>query len=88
MEPLLPHDVIYRPKTGFGLPLRRCLQHELQPLVHDVLSPQRLQQRGLFEATAVQGLLHQTVKGVADHSYTLLSLLAIELWCQTYLDGT
>ena len=31
MEPHLPHDVIYRPKTGFGAPLRTWLRGESQP---------------------------------------------------------
>ena len=30
MEPYLPHDVIYRPKTGFGAPLRRWMRQELR----------------------------------------------------------
>ena len=32
MEPFLPMDVIYRPKTGFGAPLRRWMRGELRPL--------------------------------------------------------
>jgi asparagine synthase (glutamine-hydrolysing) len=46
MEPYLPHDVIYRPKTGFGAPLRRWLRHELRPLVDEVLSAKSLTRRG------------------------------------------
>jgi asparagine synthase (glutamine-hydrolysing) len=53
MENVLPHEVIYRPKTGFGVPLRRWLRHELKPLIDDVLSPTRLRQRGLFDPKAV-----------------------------------
>ncbi|HMZ23753.1 MAG TPA: asparagine synthase-related protein, partial [Saprospiraceae bacterium] len=33
MEPLLPHHVIYRPKTGFGAPLRRWLHVEMKELL-------------------------------------------------------
>lgn len=37
-EPFLPREVIYRPKTGFGAPLRRWLNAELKPLADDILS--------------------------------------------------
>ena len=37
MEPYLPHEVIYRPKSGFGAPLRRWLRHELRATVADTL---------------------------------------------------
>src|SRR5712671_1577530 len=30
MEPYLPKDVIYRPKTGFGAPLRRWIRNEMK----------------------------------------------------------
>ncbi|MFM7313070.1 MAG: asparagine synthetase B family protein, partial [Cyanobium sp.] len=48
MAGFLPHDVIHRPKTGFGAPLRRWLVHDLQELVADTLSPARLATGGLF----------------------------------------
>ena len=38
MEPYLPREVIYRPKTGFGAPLRRWLRHDLRDLRDDLLS--------------------------------------------------
>ena len=49
MEPYLPHEVIYRPKTGFGAPLRHWLRHELKELVDDTLSAATLRKRGLFD---------------------------------------
>jgi asparagine synthase (glutamine-hydrolysing) len=86
MEPFLPHEVIYRPKSGFGAPLRRWMQNDLRELLGDLLSVNSLKRRGLFEPTAVQRLIAANDAGKVDASYTLLSLLCIEIWCRTYLD--
>lgn len=87
MEPYLPHDVIYRPKTGFGAPLRRWMRHELREMLGDLLSEQSLRNRGLFNSTAVHRLIADNDAGRRDASYTLLSLLCIEIWCRKFLDG-
>ena len=86
MEPYLPYDVIYRPKTGFGAPLRRWMRHELRELLGDLLSPDSLRRRGLFEPIPVQELISANDAGRVDASYTLLSLLCIEIWCRRFLD--
>jgi asparagine synthase (glutamine-hydrolysing) len=86
MEPYLPHDVVYRPKSGFGVPLRRWMRHELRELLGDLLSVDSLKRRGLFEPMAVQRLIAANDEGRVDASYTLLSLLCIEIWCWAYLD--
>jgi asparagine synthase (glutamine-hydrolysing) len=87
MEPYLPRDVIYRPKSGFGAPLRRWMRVELRDLLADVLSEQGLRNRGLFEATAVRRLINANDNGMVDASYTLLSLVCIELWCRRFIDN-
>jgi asparagine synthase (glutamine-hydrolysing) len=87
MEPYLPNDVIYRPKTGFGAPLRRWMRNELRPLLGDLLSADSLKRRGLFEPAAVQRLIVRNDCGKVDAAYTLLSLLSIEIWCRAYLDA-
>jgi asparagine synthase (glutamine-hydrolysing) len=86
MEPYLPHEVIYRAKSGFGAPLRRWMQHDLRELLGDLLSVSSLKRRGLFEPVSVQRLIAANDAGKVDASYTLLSLLCIEIWCRTYLD--
>ena len=86
MEPYLPHDVIYRPKSGFGAPLRRWMRHELRELLGDLLSVDSLKRRGLFDAAAVQRLIESNDAGKVDASYTLLSLLCIEIWCRRFVD--
>jgi asparagine synthase (glutamine-hydrolysing) len=86
MEPYLPHDVIYRPKSGFGAPLRRWMRRELRPLLADILSTESLQRRGLFDSAAVHQLISQNDSGEIDAAYTLLSLLSIEIWCRSFVD--
>jgi len=86
MEPLLPHDVIYRPKTGFGVPLRRWIHHELRPLVDELLSPETIRRRGIFDATAVSNLLRADREGRIDASYSIFAILCMEIWCRQFLN--
>jgi len=86
MEPLLPHDVVYRPKTGFGAPLRRWLNRELRPLVDELLSPQSLASRGLFDPTAVRRLIDADRARRVDAAYNIFAVLCVEQWCRIFLD--
>lgn len=86
LEPELPRDVIYRPKTGFGVPLRRWLRHELRDMVDDLLSERSITARGLFDAATVQRLRQSDAEGRIDAAYPILSLCAIEIWCRIFLD--
>ncbi|XVO20190.1 MAG: asparagine synthase (glutamine-hydrolyzing) [Sphingorhabdus sp.] len=87
MEPVLPHEVIYRPKSGFGVPLRQWLLGPLDALLQDTLSPARLKARGIFDAEAVVQLLAANRSGQVDASYSIFAILCMELWCVQYLDG-
>ncbi len=86
MEPYLPREVIYRPKTGFGAPLRRWLARELRPMLDETLSPASLAARGLFDQAAVGRLVALDRAGRIDGSYTLFALMCIELWCRRFVD--
>ena len=86
MESYLPKDIIYRPQSGFGVPLRRWLKEDLRELLGDLLSVDSLNKRGLFSAQSVQKLISDNDNGKIDASYTLLSLLCIEIWCRAYID--
>ena len=86
MEPYLPKDIIYRPKTGFGAPLRTWIKNDLREMLKDLLSSDSINKRGLFSAKAVQQLIVDNDNGKIDASYTLLSLLCIEIWCRAYIN--
>ena len=86
MEPYLPHAVIYRPKTGFGAPLRHWLRHKLREWVGDILSADTLRRRGLFDPKAVAALVADDQAGRVDAAYTILGLVCIEIWCREFMD--
>lgn len=88
MEKYLPNDVIYRPKTGFGAPLRSWLHSDskLKPLMKDVLSREAIMRRGIFDAEAVEALIQKDAMGQVDATYNIFSLMCIELWCRKFLD--
>jgi asparagine synthase (glutamine-hydrolysing) len=86
MEPYLPKDVIYRPKTGFGAPLRRWLRHELRTLVDDMLSADTIRRRGLFDSAAVTRMVQADREGRVDAAYSIFAIACVEIWCRNFLD--
>lgn len=86
MEPYLPRDVIYRPKSGFGAPLRRWIRIELKDIISEVLGAPSLRRRGIFDPEAVQRLIKANDIGAVDASYTIFSLVCVEIWCRKYID--
>lgn len=86
MEPYLPRDVIYRPKSGFGAPLRRWLGQELREQVDETLHPDSLRRRGYFDPVAVRRLIDRDRSGAVDGSYTIFALMCFELWCRRFVD--
>ena len=80
MEPYLPREVIYRPKSGFGVPLRHWMRFELREMLGDLLSDESLNKRKLFEPVAVRKLIDANDCGKVDGAYTLFSMLCIETY--------
>jgi asparagine synthase (glutamine-hydrolysing) len=87
MEPYLPAEIVYRPKTGFGLPLRKWLHTSMHEIVDDVLSEHSLSKRGIFDAKSVRRLLENDRAGRVDASYTLFAVMCMEIWARQFLDG-
>ncbi|QDT46425.1 Asparagine synthetase [glutamine-hydrolyzing] 1 [Symmachiella dynata] len=86
MRGRLPDNIITQKKQGFGTPISRWFRSSLQPLLQDVLSRERIQSRGYFDADAVTALMDDHMQQRADHSEHILALLTFEIWHQVYLD--
>jgi len=81
---VLPHDVLVRPKKGFGVPLGRWFRGALAPLLRDACAPDVVRRAGLFRPDAVERLLAEHADGRRDHRKKLYTLLAFQLWASRY----
>ena len=86
MEGLLPQDVIYRPKTGFGAPIRHWLRNDLNPLVEEYFSKEVVMSRDLFDYEEINNLLTADRQNKIDASYTIFQIICIEKWCRLFMD--
>lgn len=85
-EKLLPHDVVWRKKAGFGAPIRAWLRGPLKPMVDDLLSESRIRERSLFDAAEVQRIIASNMSGREDLNLQVFQLLVLELWMQKFID--
>jgi asparagine synthase (glutamine-hydrolysing) len=85
MRGLLPEGILHRKKQGFSIPLKNWLRVELQPLMRELLSPERVARRGLFAPAEVQALIDAHVAGRENHAHTLFPLMVFERWATAHL---
>ncbi len=85
-ESLLPREVVWRKKAGFGAPVRSWLRGALRPLVEDLLSEDTVRRRGLFRPEEVRRIVAANLSGREDYNLQVFQLLTLELWQRTFMD--
>jgi asparagine synthase (glutamine-hydrolysing) len=85
-EKLLPREVVWRKKAGFGAPIRSWLRGPLRPMVDDLLSEETVGRRGLFQPEEVQHIIDANLSGREDFNLQVFQLLNLELWHRTFID--
>jgi asparagine synthase (glutamine-hydrolysing) len=86
LELLLPRDVIWRKKAGFGAPVRSWLRGALRPLVNELLSEETIERRGLFRPEEVRSLIGANLSGREDYNLQVFQLLTLEMWHRAFVD--
>jgi asparagine synthase (glutamine-hydrolysing) len=84
---LLPREILERPKMGFPVPFSQWMRGPSMRIARDVLLDRRAAERGLFEPAAVERLLARHARGDVPAGDTIWSLLNLELWYRTAIDG-
>ena len=85
-ESLLPKEIIWRKKAGFGAPIRSWLRASLKPMIDDLLSEETIKRRGLFDAKEVRQILELNQSGKEDFNLQVFQLLNFEIWMREFID--
>ena len=83
---VLPREVLTHRKQGFMIPLGQWLRRDLRPTLDDLLAPDCVRARGLFDPDAVDVLKHEHLSGARTNADRLWTLMVLELWMREYLD--
>jgi asparagine synthase (glutamine-hydrolysing) len=86
MEGIVPQEILYREKQGFGVPIEEWINNQLRARMHETLLERRTLERGYFEKSYIQTLLDEHAKRRRDHSHALWILWMLELWHRQFLD--
>ncbi len=88
VEGLIPHELIYRKKMGFGAPMSEWLRGSFGDRVAKSILSSRLMQRGFFNLDYVQGLVQAHKSGKRDCSLYLWTLFNLTAWYDYWIDGS
>ena len=83
---LVPAEVIYRRKMGFGVPIGKWFRGEMKGFLQDTLLSKAAQQRGIIRPEVLQRYVNEHIQGERDHAFQLWALLMLELWFQRFID--
>lgn len=79
-ERWLPHDLVHRPKSSFGLPLRAWTARDLRGELDATLPDGALVRQGYLDGAVIRRMIDHNASGRADHAQALWQLLAVEHW--------
>lgn len=86
MEPYLPHDVLYRQKMGFSIPLAEWFRGPLKQKLRDSLLGDSMVDSGIFNMKYVKELVDHHQSGLRDYSSPLWTLLMYDAFQRQVLN--
>lgn len=87
LEPYLPHEILYRPKRGFAVPLAAWFRGPLRTRLREALASPVLADSGIFDMKEVASLVDEHQSGRSEHSTALWTLLMFEAFLRQVING-
>ncbi|HEY8223958.1 MAG TPA: asparagine synthase (glutamine-hydrolyzing) [Pyrinomonadaceae bacterium] len=86
LEKVLPSDLLYRPKRGFGAPIREWFRGDTGEMLGGLILNSSLRRRELFDYSFIAELIDEHRRGTRDWSFHLWALLNLSLWYERWFE--
>jgi asparagine synthase (glutamine-hydrolysing) len=86
VEGVIPDEIIYRKKMGFGAPMSQWLNGDFGRYVQGQMMRSGLLQRGFFDRAYVQSLFDGHFAGKRDNSLYIWTLFNLTAWYDYWID--
>ena len=87
VEGIIPDNLIYRKKMGFGAPMEQWLRGNFGKETQSILLGSPLFDRGFFDRRYVQTLFENHMSGEANNSLLIWSLFNLTSWYDYWIEG-
>jgi asparagine synthase (glutamine-hydrolysing) len=86
LEEILPRDLLYSRKRGFGAPVREWFRNGLGGWLDSHLLNSTMRQRDFFDYKFVSRLLDEHRRGTQEWGFHLWALLNLSLWYERWIE--
>jgi asparagine synthase (glutamine-hydrolysing) len=87
LEEVLPRDVLYRPKRGFGAPVEGWFRGPSAAELESRVMTSPLRRGDFLDYSFVARLFDEHRRGARDHGFHLWTLLNLSLWYEYWIEG-
>jgi asparagine synthase (glutamine-hydrolysing) len=85
----LPKEIVRRKKVGFDVLVGHWLRNRKGLGANlELLCDGTFRTRGYFNASTVDLLVQEHLRGRSDHTEILWGLVTFEIWCRRFMDST
>ncbi|MEE9438575.1 MAG: asparagine synthase (glutamine-hydrolyzing) [Saprospiraceae bacterium] len=84
LEGILPNEVLYGPKKGFGVPYENWTRGPLFTFMHDHIISFIDKNPGLLNKKILASMMHEHNNGIGSHGRILWKVLNLVLWMEKY----
>jgi asparagine synthase (glutamine-hydrolysing) len=85
VEPILPHDIIYRKKQGFAAPMAEWLRGPWFASVQNTIVNSPLVTQGILNKNMIDSMLSMHKEGKKNYGKSIYSIMNLALWYKRFI---